>query len=283
MALVARLEKEGCRVTRLLRGRAKGGGDVRVWDPDAGQLDARVFERTQAVVHLGGANIGTLWTRGHKEAIRNSRVRSTRLLAERIAELPNPPAVFVHASAVGYYGNRGQEVLTEESSAGTGFIPDLVRDWEAASMPAQDAGVRVVRVRCGLVLTPRGGLLRAMLPLFNLGLGGRLGLGRQWMPWIALEDVVEVYVRAIRDESIRGAVNAVAPEQVTNEEFTKTLGKVVHRPTFFDVPDFVLRLLPGHMADEALLASERVVPKALESLGLDFHHPTLRGALEAKA
>jgi uncharacterized protein (TIGR01777 family) len=279
-ALVSRLEADGHRVTRLLRGQAKGGGDVRVWDPDTSFLDPGVFDRTDAVVHLGGASIASLWTGRRKEVIRNSRVRSTRLIAERLADLSKRPAVFVHASATGYYGDRGNEILTEESSPGTGYIANLCRDWEAASMPAQDAGVRVVRLRTAPVLTRRGGTLRVLLPVFQIGLGGRLHLGRQWMPWITLEDIVEIYVRAIGDDSLRGSVNAVAPEPVTNAQFTRELGRALKRPTFFDVPDFLLRLLPGKMADEALLASERVVPEVLEGLGHQFRAPTLADALD---
>src|SRR5688572_5741861 len=285
-ALYRDLGRERHRVIRLLRKQPRTldsyqDRNSRFWDPDEGSLDQAAFEGVEAVVHLGGTTIGTLWTRAKKQQIRNSRVRSTRLLADHMAQLPMRPSVFVHASAVGYYGDRGDEILTERSAAGTGFLADLCRDWEAASAPARDAGVRVVHVRTGLVLSAHGGVLQAMLPAFRLGLGGRLGSGRQWMPWITLEDVVDVYVRALTDDALRGAVNAVAPKPVTNAEFTRTLGRAIHRPTLFPVPAFVLHMLPGKMADEALLASERVVPEVLRNAGFKYRHPALPEALAA--
>jgi len=280
-ALTPRLAVAGHRVTRLIRTEGPPGGPTRYWNPDAGSLDPEALQDVDAVVHLGGVSVGALWTPRRKAAIRNSRVRSTRLIADRVSDGPRRPSVFIHASAVGIYGNRGDQVLTEISPPGSGFLADLCRDWEAASMPARDAGVRVVHVRTGLVLTERGGVLRTMLPAFRLGVGGRLGSGRQWMPWIGLEDLVEVYALALADASLKGAVNAVAPEQVTNEEFTRALGRALKRPTFMNVPAFALRLLPGRMADEALLASERVLPEALMQAGFRFRQPTLAGALAA--
>lgn len=289
-ALMPRLAAAGHRVTRLVRSRrggAEGGAsgrgmaEVRAWAPDADALDPRVLDGIDAVIHLGGASIGSVWTRRRKELLRTSRVRTTRLLAERIASASPCPAVFVHASAVGYYGDRGDEVLTEASAPGRGFLADLCRDWEAASMPAQDAGARVVRVRAGLVLSPRGGVLPVMLRPFRLGLGGRLGSGRQWMPWIALEDTVGVYLRALEDGALVGAVNAVAPEAVTNAEFTRALARAVRRPAFVAVPAFALAMLPGGMGKETLLASERVVPQALHTAGFRFESPTLETALAA--
>ncbi|HET7497940.1 MAG TPA: TIGR01777 family oxidoreductase [Candidatus Eisenbacteria bacterium] len=288
-ALMPRLAAAGHRVTRLVRSRGgteggasgRGMAEVRAWAPDADALDPRVLEGIDAVIHLGGASIGSVWTSRRKELLRTSRVRTTRLLAERIASASPRPAVFAHASAVGYYGDRGDEVLTEASAPGRGFLADLCRDWEAASMPAQDAGARVVRVRAGLVLSPRGGVLPVMLRPFRLGLGGRLGSGRQWMPWIALEDAVAVYLRALEDGALVGAVNAVAPEAVTNAEFTRSLARAVRRPSFVTVPAFALGLLPGGMGKETLLASERVVPKALQTAGFRFESPTLETALSA--
>ncbi len=282
-ALTPRLAAAGHRVTRLVRTEGPPGGPTRFWDPDTSTLDAEALQDVDAVVHLGGVSIGGIWTPRRKAAIRNSRVRSTRLIADRIFDGPRRPSVFIHASAVGIYGNRGDQVLTETSAPGKGFLADLCRDWEGASMPARDAGVRVVHVRTGLVLTPRGGVLRTMLPAFRMGVGGRLGSGRQWMPWIGLDDLVEVYVRALTDASLQGAVNAVAPEQVTNTEFTHALGRAVQRPTFLDVPEFALRLLPGRMAQEALLASERVLPEVLMRSGFTFRKPTLAGVLATLA
>jgi uncharacterized protein (TIGR01777 family) len=280
-ALTPRLAADGHRVTRLIRTEGPPGGPTRFWDPDAGRLEAHVLEDVDAVVHLGGVSVGSLWTQRRKAAIRNSRVRSTRLLADAISNASKKPSVFIHASAVGYYGDRGDEVLTETSTPGRGFLADLCRDWEAASAPARDAGVRVVHVRTGLALTPRGGVLRSMLPAFRLGLGGRLGSGRQWMPWIGLEDLVDVYVGALADDSLRGAVNAVAPEQVTNADFTRALGRALKRPTFLNAPKFALRMLPGRMGKEALLASTRVLPEVLMRIRFRFHQPTLAGALAA--
>lgn len=278
-ALIPRLEASGHQITRLVRSRAPCGANVRAWDPDAGALDPRVFEGIDAVVHLGGASIGSLWTRRRKDLIRTSRIRTTRLLAERIAEAASRPTVFVHASAVGYYGDRGDETLTEASGPGRGFLADLCRDWEAASVPAQEAGARVVRVRTGLVLNQAGGALPVMLRPFRLGLGGRLGSGRQWMPWIGLEDVIGVYARALEDAAVRGAVNAVAPEAVTNAAFTRALAHAVRRPAFVRVPAFAIAMIPGGMGRETLLASERVVPAALDALGFRFETPTLERVL----
>jgi len=287
-----RLAAAGHRVSRLVRSRggsgdargaARGPGatEVRAWAPDTDALDPRVFEGIDAVIHLGGASIGSVWTSRRKELLRTSRIRTTRLLAERIASSAPRPSVFVHASAVGYYGDRGDEILTEASAPGRGFLADLCRDWEAASMPAHDAGTRVVRVRAGLVLSPRGGVLPVMLRPFRLGLGGRLGSGRQWMPWIALEDAVGVYLRALEDGALTGGVNAVAPEAVTNAEFTRALARAVGRPAFVTVPAFALAMLPGGMGKETLLASERVVPAALQAAGFQFESPTLETALAA--
>jgi uncharacterized protein len=282
-ALARRLTAGGHRVTRLVRGQARGrdpeAGDARAWAPDSGALDPRVFDGVDAVIHLGGASIGSLWTRRRKELLRTSRIGTTRLLAERIAEAEAPPRVFVHASAVGYYGDRGDDVLTEASPPGAGFLADLCRDWEAASMPAQDAGARVVRVRVGLVLDAGGGVLPVLLRPFRLGLGGRVGSGRQWMPWIALEDATAIYARALTDERLRGAVNAVAPQAVTNAELTRALARAVGRPAILPVPAFLIRMLPGGMGRETLLASERVVPAALLESGFEFERPTLEKAL----
>jgi len=282
-ALVPRLTTAGHRVTRLVRPPARARDGERVWDPDSGALEVDTISDADAIVHLGGANVGTVWTPRKKRQLRSSRVRSTRLLADRISDLARSsrPPVFVHASAVGYYGDRGDEVLTESSSPGRGFLPDLCRDWEAASQPAGDAGSRVVHVRTGLVLSRHGGVLHAMLPAFRLGLGARLGDGTQWMPWIALDDVAQVYTRALTDDSLRGAVNAVGPEPVRNAEFSRAVGALLHKPVRLAAPGFALRLLPGGIADEALLASERVMPEVLRSVGFAYQYPTLPAALAA--
>jgi hypothetical protein len=282
-ALVPRLAAGGHKVTRLVRAPARADEGARLWDPAGGALDAGALSDVDAVVHLGGASIGSLWTPGKKLELRSSRVRSTRLIADRISDLARTkrPPVFVHASGAGYYGDRGDEILTESSPPGHGFLPDLCRDWEAASKPAKDAGARVVHVRTGLVLSRHGGVLGAMLPAFRLGLGARLGDGAQWMPWISLEDVAQVYVKALTDDSLQGPVNAVAPETVRNAEFTRAVGALVERPARLAAPAFVLRLLPGGMADEALLASERVVPEALLRTRFPYRHASLPEALAA--
>ncbi|MFQ5915907.1 MAG: TIGR01777 family oxidoreductase, partial [Nitrospinota bacterium] len=233
-----------------------------------------------AAVHLSGENIGEgRWTAAKKAAIRDSRVKSTRLLAETLARLEQPPRVFVCASAVGYYGDRGEEVLREESPLGSGFLPDLSLEWESAAEPAVQKGIRVVHLRNGIVLSPKGGALAKMLPPFKLGLGGKLGSGRQYVSWISLDDMVGVIRHALERESLSGPVNAVAPNPVTNAEFTQTLGRVLSRPTVFQVPAFTLRLAFGEMADAALLASARVEPARLLASGYSFRHPELEGAL----
>lgn len=276
--LVARLRAEGHRVIRLVRAgrsRTPDGADLRAWSPESGTLAPSTLEDVEAVVHLGGANIASLWTRGRRELIRNSRIDTTRLVAERLVESAGRCRVFVHASGANYYGDRGDEILVESSPPGTSFLADLCRDWEAASLPAERAGVRVVRVRTGLVLSAHGGFLPRIAGPFRLGIGARLGGGRQWMPWIAYEDIIGVYARALTDDSLRGAVNAVGPETVTNAEFTRALGRAVGRPTPFVVPGLAIRLLPGGIGRELLLASERVAPKALRDAGFAYESPTL--------
>ena len=279
-ALVERLRREGHTVARLVRGgRDAQPGDVR-WDPDAGTIDAAALEGIDAVVHLAGENVGTRWTEEKKRRIRDSRVKGTRLLAETVFRLAHRPRVFVQASATGIYGDRGDETLTEASTAGTGFLAEVGQDWEGASGHAESAGIRVVRLRFGVVLTPKGGALQRLLLPFRMGVGGRIGSGRQWMPWISLDDAVEVVVRALRDERLRGPVNAVAGS-VRNEDFTDALARALHRPAIFPVPGFGLRAVFGQMADEALLAGQRVEPARLREIGHVFHHPTLDIALAA--
>jgi len=279
-SLVARLRRDGHTVARLVRDPAQAKpGDV-VWDPEAGTLDAAALEGIDAAVHLAGENVGSRWTAEKKRRIRDSRVKGTTLLAETVAGLAHPPRVLVQASAVGIYGDRGDETLTEASPPGTGFLADVGRAWEGASAPAERAGIRVVRLRFGIVITGTGGALRQLLLPFRLGVGGRLGSGRQWMPWISLDDVVEVILRALHDERLRGPVNAAAGS-VRNAELTRALGRALHRPTLIPVPGFALRLLFGEMADEGLLAGQRVEPARLREIGHRFHHPTLESALAA--
>jgi len=291
-SLAPRLLAAGHRVSRLVRtagggaasgGAASGGIAGIPWDPDAGGLDPALCSGVDAIVHLSGASIaGGRWTKERRERIRNSRIRTTRLLADTTARISPVPRVLIQASAVGYYGDRGENVLTEGSGPGSGFLADLCRDWEAASMPAQDAGVRVARLRIAPAISARGGMLAAILPLFRFGLGGRLGSGRQWMPWISLEDLGSILVRSLTDDTMRGSINATAPEPVTNAAFTRALGRALRRPTVLPVPALALRLaLGGPMANELLLASQRVVPEALLRAGFRFAHPRLEDALQA--
>jgi uncharacterized protein (TIGR01777 family) len=277
-ALVPFLGTAGHSVVRAVRGKA-GAGEV-AWDPSAGRMDASALEGTDAVVHLAGENIaGARWSPEVKARIRASRVDGTSLVARTLAAMPRKPKVLVCASAVGFYGNRGDETLDESSARGQGFLPDVCDAWEQAAAPARDAGIRVVHLRIGVVLSPKGGALAKMLPPFRMGLGGVLGSGRQWMPWISIDDVLGAMLHAVSTESVSGAVNAVAPGVVTNRDFTKTLGRVLSRPTVFPVPAFGARLLFGEMADELLLGSTRAVPRRLEASGYRFRHADLESAL----
>ena len=285
-ALVDRLERSGHRVTRLVRNATTtGSASGRVpWDPDRGTIDKGDLAAAGpigAVVNLAGAGIGDKrWSAERKHIIRDSRLDSTRLLAETLPMCDPLPTVLVNASAVGYYGDRGAEILTESSSPGDGFLAGLCREWEEATRPATEAGIRTVIVRSGIVLAPGGGALGRQLPLFRLGLGGRLGPGNQYRSWISLDDEVSAIVRCLDDEALSGPVNLTAPEPVTDAEFAIGLGRAVHRPAFLPVPATALRLaLGGEMASEMLLAGQRVVPAALEGCGFEFAHPDLDGAL----
>lgn len=233
-----------------------------------------------AVVHLAGENIATgRWTLEKKARIRDSRAQVTQRLCETIARLSSPPRVVICASAVGYYGHRGDEILREESTSGVDFLAEVCRDWEAATKPATDAGIRGVNLRFGVILSATGGALAKMLTPFKLGLGGVIGGGQQWMSWIALDDAVGVIIHALTNKTLRGPVNVVAPEPVTNREFTKTLGRVLRRPAVFPLPAFALRLAFGEMADALLLSSQRVEPAKLVATGYKFRFPELEGAL----
>jgi len=278
-ALVPFLASGGHEVVRLVRGRLKPGVVEVPWDPQAGTIEAAKLEGLDAVVHLAGERITGRWTAAKKARIRSSRVQGTRLLAEALAGLKQPPKTLVCASAIGYYGNRGDEVLREDSPSGAGFLAEVCREWEAAARPAAEKGIRVVQLRIGVVLSPAGGALARMRTPFKLGLGGRIGNGKQYMSWIAIEDLTGAIHHALTNESLRGPVNAVAPRSVTNLEFTKTLGRVLGRPTLFPLPAFAARLAFGEMADELLLASTRVEPTKLVSSGYRFRAPELEGAL----
>jgi uncharacterized protein (TIGR01777 family) len=278
-ALIPLLVESGHEVTRLVRGRAKPAQTEVQWDPVAGTLAHQGLEGLDAVVHLAGENVAGRWTKAKKARIRESRVNGTRLVAEALTRLDQPPRVLVSASAIGYYGDRGEEVLTEQSTPGLAFLSDVCQQWEAAAELAARAGIRVVSLRIGFVLSRQGGGLAQMLTPFKLGLGGRIGSGRQYMSWIAIDDLVSIMLFALTHEDLKGPVNAVAPNPVTNLVFTKTLGRVLHRPTIFPVPAFAARLAFGQMADELLLASARVEPAALLKAGYQFRFHTLEPAL----
>ncbi len=277
---VPALERAGHEVVRLRRG--QGGvptGDV-VWSPERGQLDPAALEGIDGVVHLSGEPILGRWTPAKRARIRDSRVDGTTLLARTIAGLKRKPRALVCASASGYYGDRGDELLTEESAPGTGFLAEVCRAWEAAAAPARQAGLRVVHVRTGLALAPDGGLLGTVLLPFRLGVGGPIGRGARFWSWIAIDDLVDVFRFALESHSLAGAVNAVTPDPVTNALFARTLGRVLSRPAFVPVPPAALRLVFGRdAADEAMLASARLVPARLLAAGFRFGHPELEGAL----
>jgi hypothetical protein len=278
-SLIPRLVEGGHHVTRLVR-RAAGATDEIRWDPEAGVLDAAPLEGIGAVVHLAGESIAAgRWTQARKARIRDSRVKGTRLLSETLAGLDRPPKVLVSASAIGCYGDRGDEWLDESSPRGAGFLADVCREWEDAAQAAAERNIRVVLTRFGIILSPRGGALAKMLTPFRLGLGGCVGNGRQYYSWISLDDAVGAIRHALDKELLNGAVNVVAPNPVTNREFTKTLGRVLRRPTLFPMPAPVARLAFGEMADALLLASSRVKPARLLDSGYTFAHPTLEEAL----
>ena len=279
-ALAARLEREGHAVRRIGRGTA---GDERrgrfTWDPATGRLDASVLDGAGVVFNLSGANIGERWTRDQKRAIVESRVRGTELLARAMAGLRAPPGVFVAMSAIGFYGNRGDEPVDESTPPGEGFLVDVVRRWEAAARPASDAGIRVVHPRVAPVLSPRGGMLSRLLPIFSLGGGGKIGKGSQWLSWVGLEDALRALMFVARTDSLSGAVNVTSPNPVTNAQFTHTFGHVLHRPSIATVPEFALKLMYGEMANETLLTSQRVLPGRLLAAGFSFAYPELEAAL----
>jgi uncharacterized protein (TIGR01777 family) len=279
-ALAPYLAKEGHQVIRLIRGSPRSGsGDV-AWDPAGARLEASALEGLDAVVHLAGENISEgRWTPEKKARIRESRVKGTSVLCETLAGLERPPAVLANASAVGFYGDRGDETLNEESPPGSDFLAGVCQAWEAATRPAAEKGIRVVRLRFGLVLSPSGGVLAGMLPHFRRGMGGTLGSGEQWVSWVALDDAVGAIRHALATESLEGAANVTSPHSVRNREFAGALGRAVGKPALIPVPAFGLRLLFGELA-EAMLASQRVEPKKLFAAGYEFRFPELGPALE---
>ncbi len=279
-ALVPFLESKGHEVLRLVRSEPKPGSAEIRWEPEKGIERLAQLEGLDAVVHLAGENISEgRWTDEKKARIRDSRVKGTRTLSEALAQLIAPPQTLISASAIGFYGSRGDEVLNEQSASGDNFLAEVCRERELATRPAAEKGIRVVSLRFGVILSPEGGALEKMLTPFKLGVGGRVGDGRQYMSWITLDDVIGAIYHALTNETLHGPVNAVAPQAVTNLEFTKALGHVLSRPTLFPAPAFALRLAFGEMADALLLSSARVEPQRLKESGYVFQYPELEGAL----
>jgi len=278
-ALVSSLTAAGHRVTRLVRAASTKRGEA-WWDPATGVIPLQDLGEVDGAVHLAGESIASgRWTPEKKQLIRDSRVQGTRVLCEAMTRLAKPPRVIVCASAIGYYGHRGDELLTEQSASGSGFLAEVCREWEAAAAPAAQAGIRVVHTRFGMVLSPAGGALAKMLPPFRLGLGGPLGSGRQWVSWVALDDVVGAIGAALSSPVLQGPVNVVAPTPVTNREFTAQLGRALNHPAIVPAPAFVLRFALGELAADLLLASTRVEPSKLQAARYVFRYSTLDQAL----
>ena len=279
-AVVKALTAEGHRITRLVRQEAPPGAATIAWDPAAKRLPTPALEGLDAVVHLAGENIAKgRWNAAKKAAIRDSRVQGTRVLCEALAQLVEPPKVLVSASAIGYYGSRGDRIMREESRPGSDFLAHVCQDWEAATKPAVERGIRVVNLRIGVVMAREGGALHKMLTPFKLGGGGVMGSGDQYVSWVALDDLTGIVLHALTNESLAGPVNAVAPHPVTNDELTKTLGRVLKRPTKAWMPTPVVKVLFGEMGDALLLSSTRVEPARLQASGYTFRYPELEGAL----
>ena len=276
--LLPYLSGQGHKTFKLVRHRSAKDDEI-FWNPESGEIQAEKLEGMDAIIHLAGESVAHVWTRETKQKIRSSREKGTGLLANTIANLQKKPAVFVCASAVGYYGDRGNEAINEDSAPGKGFLADVCQLWESAAEPARQAGVRTANLRFGVILSPKGGALKQMLPPFQMGAGGNLGHGKQYFSWISLTDAVRAVYFATVTESIVGAVNAVAPKPVTNAEFTKALGRVLHRLTIFPVPASAARMIFGEMADEMLLSGARVFPKKLQEAGFRFEYPDIEAAL----
>jgi len=278
-ALTPLLEAEGHDVVRLVRSWPKAG-EIE-WHPNQDSIDTGKLEGFDAIINLAGENVAEgRWTDEKKKKIHDSRVNGTHLLSEAIAKLTTKPRCFLCASATGIYGDRGDETLDEQSESGGGFLAGVCREWEKATEPAHRAGVRVVNFRFGPILARAGGMLEKMLTPFKMGLGGKIGAGKQYISWVAIEDAVAVIKRVLNDESIRGPLNVVSPKPVTNERFTRALGEVLSRPTVMAVPAFAARLAFGEMADEMLLVSQKVIPKKLQAAGFQFEYSDLETALQ---
>ena len=278
--LVAKLSSSGHEVVRLVR-RSPRSGEIQ-WNPKSGTLDAAALEGADAIIHLSGAGIGDKrWSDGYRKEILDSRTATTALLAKTMASLSRKPSVFLSGSAIGIYGARNDEQLTEVSTHGTGFLAEVCEQWEAAAKPAVDAGIRTVYLRTGIVLSPKGGALKKLLPLFKLGVGGKFGNGKQWQSWISIDDEIGA-IEYLLTANVSGAVNLTAPNPVTNAEFTKVLASVLKRPAIVPVPTFAPKiLLGGELADALLFTGQRVIPAALNASGYVFKHTTLESALRS--
>lgn len=279
--LIPQLEAKGHEVYSLVRKPAKNDREIQ-WDSTEGFAAAEQakLEGFDTVVHLAGENIAQTWTKENKERIKTSRTVGTRVLVNALNKTSAPPKHFIAASAIGYYGDRKDDVMTEESAPGEGFLPEICTAWENESRKAADFGARVVLMRVGIVLAKDGGALAQMITPFSFGVGGVVGSGKQWMSWIALEDIVDIFVHAIEHENVRGPVNCVSPNPVTNETFTKTLGEVLYRPTIIPMPEFGVKFLFGEMGETLLLEGTRVKPQKLQDLGYQFKHPALKEAIK---
>lgn len=278
-ALVSFLQENGHEVYKLVRRKADLLSHEIVWSPNEGVLNPLLLERLDAVVHLAGENIMGIWTSNKKRRIRNSRINGTALLSKVLCQLKYPPSVFISASAIGYYGNRGDEILTEESSKGEGFLADVCEEWEKETRIVAEKGIRTVNIRIGFILSSEGGGLQQMLKVFKWGLGGKVGSGNQYMSWVTLNDLIRIIAFVIGQGQLNGPVNAVSPDPVTNAKWTKTLGHVLHRPTFFPVPESIVKLLFGELGETVLLASTRVKPVKLEEAGFIFEDSSVEEAL----
>lgn len=279
-SLLPFLTSGGHQVIKLVRNHDTLQPDEIYWDMHKGEIHPSQLEGIDAVIHLAGENIAQRWSEEKKNQIVESRVLGTRVLSRALAGLKDPPKVFISASAIGYYGNRGDEILTEESSMGHNFLAEVCDQWEAATEPAKDRGIRVVNLRFGVVLSPKGGALKQMLLPFKFGLGGVVGSGKQYVSWIAIDDVLGIINTILFNEAIHGPVNAVSPKPITNKEMTEIIGKIMHRPTFMRMPEFAARLVFGQMADELLLNSQRVIPEVMIGSGFIFAYPKFEDALK---
>lgn len=280
-ALSRLLNAQGSSVVAVTRTDGANYDNTIRWDPEKGVLNPSRLESIDAIVHLAGENIAAgRWNQAMKNRIRNSRVHGTRSLVQSLSQIEKRPKTLISASAVGFYGERGDRVLDESAAVGTGFLAEVCQQWEAEAMAAESLGMRVVCVRVGVVMSPRGGALAKMLVPFKLGAGGVVGSGKQYWSWIGLNDLARVFAFCVENDSLRGPVNAVSPESMTNHDFTKVLGQVLHRPTIFPLPAFMARLMLGEMADELLLSSTRVTPQKLLKAGFQFEQPDLTSCLE---